>query len=109
MNAVTSTRFGGMVDSASMTRSRARTAPTSFASRGPEICRSAHASAEATSRMETAMIDYPILREKLGPDGLEELRRLIADELARQPRLEPPTPPTRPTIPGPDEDIRPRS
>ena len=53
------------------------------------------------------MTDYPILREKLGPDGLEELRRLIADELARRPSLQPPPPP-QPTIPGPDEDIRPR-
>ena len=54
------------------------------------------------------MTDYPILREKLGPDGLEELRRLIADEIRRQPRLDP-GPPLRPTIPRPDEDIRPRS
>ena len=54
------------------------------------------------------MTDYPILREKLGPDGLEELRRLIAEELARRPILEPPRP-KPPTIPGPDEDIRPRS
>lgn len=54
------------------------------------------------------MTDFPILREKLGPDGLEELRRLIAAELARRPRLEPELP-SRPTIPGPDEDIRPRA
>jgi hypothetical protein len=52
-------------------------------------------------------IDYPVLREKLGPEGLEELRRMIADELARRPSQQPG--PTRPGIPGPDEDIRPRS
>jgi DNA-binding MurR/RpiR family transcriptional regulator len=54
------------------------------------------------------MIDYPVLLEKLGADGFEELRRLIADELARRPILQPPLEPGRPSIPGPDEDIRPR-
>lgn len=58
--------------------------------------------------MEQGMVDFPILREKLGPDGLEELRRLIAEELARRPSLRPPEPPRR-TVPDPDEDIRPRS
>jgi hypothetical protein len=56
--------------------------------------------------------EYPKLLEKLGADGLEELRRLIADEIAkRSERHEaPPTVPHLPgTIPGPDEDIRPRS
>jgi hypothetical protein len=56
------------------------------------------------------LTDFPILREKLGPDGLEELRRLIAEEVARRAGHQPPTPPMRPgTVPGPDEDIRPRS
>ena len=56
------------------------------------------------------MNDYPILSEKLGPDGLEELRRLIADEIARRPARQEPPPPARPgTVPGPDEDLRPRS
>jgi hypothetical protein len=55
------------------------------------------------------MDDYAILREKLGPDGLEELRRLIEEEIARRPALQPP-PSTRPgMVPGPDEDLRPRS
>ena len=55
------------------------------------------------------MTDYPILRDKLGPDGLEELRRLIAEEIARRGRSQP-EPPSRPsTVPGPDEDIRPRA
>ena len=57
------------------------------------------------------MADYPKLVEKLGPDGLEELRRLIADEIAKRGdrREAPPTVPAIPTIPGPDEDLRPRS
>ncbi len=58
------------------------------------------------------MPDYPKLREKLGADGLEELRHLIAEEVARGPdrRMPPQTVPTDPrTIPGPDEDLRPRS
>ena len=58
------------------------------------------------------MTDYPKLLEKLGADGLEELRRLIADEVAKRGgrRDEPPTLPSRPgTMPGPDEDLRPRS
>ena len=61
------------------------------------------------TRQEIALNDYPILREKLGPDGLAELRRLIAEEIARRPeRLQPP--PAQPgTVPGPDEDLRPRS
>lgn len=58
------------------------------------------------------MTDFPILREKLGPDGLDELRRLIADEVARR-SIRPPEPPMIPsrpgTMPGPDEDLRPRS
>ena len=61
------------------------------------------------------MSDFPILREKLGADGLEELRRLVADEVARR-GLRPPEPltppdlPSRPgTMPGPDEDLRPRA
>jgi hypothetical protein len=53
------------------------------------------------------MTDFPKLIEKLGPDGLEELRRLIAEELARRPAQQPP-PPMR-SVPGPDEDLRPRS
>jgi hypothetical protein len=55
--------------------------------------------------------DYPKLVEKLGPEGLEELRRLIADEIAKRGdrREAPPTVPAMPTIPGPDEDLRPRS
>jgi hypothetical protein len=58
------------------------------------------------------MADYPKLIEKLGPDGLEELRRLIADEIGR--RMERGVPPTTlpqapGTMPGPDEDLRPRS
>jgi hypothetical protein len=58
------------------------------------------------------MRDYPKLLEKLGPDGLEELRRLIAEEVARRPdrRVPPATHPVAPdTTPGPDEDLRPRS
>ncbi len=57
------------------------------------------------------MPDYPKLLEKLGSDGLDELRRLIADEIAKRPdrRDLPPSLPNRPTTPGPDEDIRPRS
>ena len=56
------------------------------------------------------MNDYPILREKLEPDGLAELRRLIAEEIARRPeRLQPPSPAQPGTVPGPDEDLRPRS
>jgi hypothetical protein len=54
--------------------------------------------------------DYPKLVEKLGPDGLEELRRLVADEIAKRgDRRDGPTVPAMPTIPGPDEDLRPRS
>jgi hypothetical protein len=57
------------------------------------------------------MTDYPNLRDKLGPDGLDELRRLIAEEIAKRaggiPRPEPPARPS--TIPGPDEDLRPRA
>jgi hypothetical protein len=54
--------------------------------------------------------DYPILGEKLGPDGLAELRRLIAEEIARRPdRLQPPPPAQPGTVPGPDEDLRRRS
>ena len=56
------------------------------------------------------MTDYPILRDKLGPDGFDELRRLIAEEVARRggggSRPEPPRPST---VPGPDEDLRPRA
>ena len=58
------------------------------------------------------MPDYPTLVAKLGPDGLEELRRLIADELAKRADRRDPSPalPSRPgTMPGPDEDLRPRS
>ena len=55
------------------------------------------------------MTAYPILNEKLGPDGVAELRRLVAEEIARRAGSRPPTPPTLPSIPGPDEDIRPRS
>lgn len=54
------------------------------------------------------MTDYRVLLEKLGTEGLEELRRLIADELARRPSVQPPPGPKRPSIPGPDEDLRPR-
>jgi hypothetical protein len=59
------------------------------------------------------MPDYPKLLEKLGPDGLDELRRLIAEEVARRPDRRagaPPSPlPTDPkTTPGPDDDLRPR-
>jgi hypothetical protein len=57
------------------------------------------------------MPDYPKLLEKLGPDGLDELRRLIAEEGAKRPVRQEPPPrlPSRPgTIPGPDEDLRPR-
>ena len=62
------------------------------------------------ARTETDVNDYEILREKLGPDGLEELRRLIGDEIARRPARQEPPPPARPgTVPGPDEDLRPRS
>jgi hypothetical protein len=56
--------------------------------------------------------EYRKLLEKLGQDGLDELRRLIADEVARRAdRRDPPTTlPSRPgTMPGADEDIRPRS
>jgi hypothetical protein len=60
--------------------------------------------------METDMNDYQILRDKLGPDGLEELRRLIVEEIARRPARQQPPPPVQPgTVPGPDEDLRPRS
>jgi hypothetical protein len=52
--------------------------------------------------------DLPILLEKLGADGVDEIRRLIADEVARRLRAATP-PPTRPSTPGPDEDLRPRS
>jgi hypothetical protein len=58
------------------------------------------------------MPDYPTLTEKLGSDGLDELRRLIAEEVAKRSDrgLLPTTVPTRPgTTPGPDEDLRPRS
>ena len=58
------------------------------------------------------MPEYPKLLEKLGPDGLDELRRLIADEVAKrgERRDAPPTVPHLPgSVPGPDEDIRPRS
>ena len=58
------------------------------------------------------MPDYPKLLEKLGADGLEELRRLIAEEVGRRPdRRVPPAPhPLGPdTTPGPDDDLRPRS
>ena len=53
------------------------------------------------------MPDYPTLLDKLGPDGLAELRRLIAEEVARRPTRE--LPPSLPNVPGPDEDLRPRS
>jgi hypothetical protein len=62
--------------------------------------------------METLMPDYPKLLEKLGIDGLEELRRPIAEELAKRPdrRVPPTTHPVGPgTTPGPDDDLRPRS
>jgi hypothetical protein len=62
--------------------------------------------------METPMHEYPKLLEKLGPDGLEELRRLVAEEVAKRPdrRAPPPTLPIDPgTTPGPDDDLRPRS
>ena len=59
------------------------------------------------------MPDYPKLIEKLGADGVDELRRLIAEEIAKrgERRDAPPTTlPSRPgTMPGPDEDLRPRS
>ena len=57
------------------------------------------------------MPDYPKLLEKLGADGLDELRRLIADEVGKRPdrHLPPATQPVRPDTPGPDEDLRPRS
>jgi hypothetical protein len=56
------------------------------------------------------MNDYPILRKELGPDGLAELRQLIAEEIARRPaRLQPERPARPGTAPGPDEDLRPRS
>jgi hypothetical protein len=58
------------------------------------------------------MPDYPKLLENLGPDGLEELRRLIAEEVARRSdrRVPPATQPVGPDrTPGPDEDLRPRS
>ena len=59
------------------------------------------------------MPDYPKLLEKLGSEGLDDLRRLIADEIAKRgARSDPPptTVPSRPgTMPGPDEDLRPRS
>ena len=55
------------------------------------------------------MTDYPKLLEKLGPDGLEELRRLVAEEVARRPGFQPP-PASKPgSMPGPDEDLRPRA
>ena len=62
--------------------------------------------------LEVPMPDYPMLLEKLGPEGLDELRRLVADEVAKRAgRQDPPTTmPSRPgTMPGPDEDLRPRS
>ena len=56
------------------------------------------------------MTDYPKLLEKLGADGLDELRRLIADEIARRPTFQPSPPAPKPgSIPGPDEDLRPRA
>ncbi len=56
------------------------------------------------------MADFPTLLEKLGPAGLEELRRLISEELARRPDQRPPLPPApMRDVPGPDEDLRPRS
>ncbi|MFL5727382.1 MAG: hypothetical protein ACJ77F_13690 [Chloroflexota bacterium] len=58
------------------------------------------------------MPDYPKLLEKLGADGLDELRRLIAEEIAKRPDRRVPSPslPIDPdTTPGPDEDLRPRS
>jgi hypothetical protein len=58
------------------------------------------------------MPDYPKLLATLGVDGLEELRRMIAEEVARRPdpRVPPTTHPVGPdTTPGPDEDLRPRS
>jgi hypothetical protein len=55
------------------------------------------------------MTDYPKLLDKLGSDGLDELRRLIAEEVARRSVREPPTLPPSRTVPGPDEDLRPRS
>jgi hypothetical protein len=61
---------------------------------------------------ERLMADYPKLLEKLGPDGLEELRRLIAEEVAkrRDRRVPPATHPLGPeSTPGPDDDLRPRS
>ena len=55
------------------------------------------------------MTEYPTLIEKLGPDGLDELRRLIADEIGRRPTLRP-GPDKKPgSMPGPDEDLRPRA
>jgi DNA-binding MurR/RpiR family transcriptional regulator len=59
--------------------------------------------------MEIDMNDYPILREKLGLDGFDELRRLISEEIARRPAPQPQTPESPRTVPGPDEDLRPRS
>jgi hypothetical protein len=65
---------------------------------------------------ERSVSDYPALLEKLGTDGLAELRRLIAEQLARRPTRD--LPPSRPGgpdlpgvpgMPGPDEDLRPRS
>jgi hypothetical protein len=58
------------------------------------------------------MPDYPKLLEKLGPDGLEELRRLIAEEVAKrnEPGVPPATHPLGPdSTPGPDDDLRPRA
>jgi hypothetical protein len=58
------------------------------------------------------MTEYPKLLEKLGADGLEELRGLIADEVAKRSdrRVPSPTVPAAPgTTPGPDDDLRPRS
>ena len=67
----------------------------------------------AAARTGGAVPDYPKLLERLGRDGLDELRRLIADEIAKRGarRDTPPTTlPNRPgTMPGPDEDLRPRS
>ena len=58
------------------------------------------------------MAEYPRLLDKLGPDGLEELRRLISEEVAKRPdrRIPPAIHPVAPNpTPGPDEDLRPRS
>jgi hypothetical protein len=75
--------------------------------------------AEPVTRMEQStpfthstgaqMSEFPKLLEKLGADGVEELRQLVAEEVARRADRQPTPPaPTRPGIPGPDEDLRPR-